>query len=82
MKDETIKDKRLRKERFASQPEIILPVPATLSELPRDYPKFLLKVKRLVSTSRTRAVVAASSGMTLMYWQIGKMILDRQDALK
>ena len=82
MKDETIKDRRLRKARCASQPEVILPVPAALSELPRDYPKFLLEVKRLVSTSRTRALVAASSGMTLMYWRIGRMILDRQDALK
>ena len=82
MKDETIKDRRLRKARCASHPEVILPVPAALSELPRDYPKFLLEVKRLVSTSRTRALVAASSGMTLMYWRIGRMILDRQDALK
>lgn len=82
MKDETIKDKKYRKARCDSQPEIILPIPATLFELPRDYPRFLLEIKRLVSAARTRSVVAASAGMTLMYWQIGKMILDRQDALR
>lgn len=82
MKDESIKDKKYRKARCRSQPEIILPSPSTLSELPPDYPKFLLEVKRLVSTSRTRTLVAATAEMTLMYWQIGKMIIDRQDAQK
>ncbi|MBR4614404.1 MAG: DUF1016 family protein [Kiritimatiellae bacterium] len=82
MRDETIKDKKYRKARCDSQPEIILPVPASLSELPKDYPRFLTEVKRVVVASRTKALVAASAEMTMMYWQIGKMILARQDKLK
>ena len=82
MKDESIKDKHLRKARCASQPEIILPVPATLSALPPDYPEFLKQIKKEVATSRTHALVAASAGMTMMYWRVGRMILARQDALK
>ena len=82
MKDETIKDRKYRKARCDSQPEIILPMPSTLSELPKDYPTLLRSVKQLVSTTRTRALVAASAQMTMMYWQIGRMILDRQDAAK
>ena len=82
MKDETIKDKKYRKARCDSQPEIILPVPSTLSELPKDYPTLLRSIKQLVSTTRTRTLVAASAQMTMMYWQIGRMILDRQDAAK
>ena len=82
MRDETIKDKKYRKARCDSQPEIILPVPASLSELPPDYPDLLKQIKKVVATSRTHAIVAASAGMTMMYWQVGRMILARQDALK
>ena len=79
MRDERIKDKKFRKARCESRDEILLPIAATKDILPPDYPKFLSEVKALVSAERTRALVSANVGMTLMYWRIGKMIVARQD---
>ena len=79
MKDEWIKDKKFRKARCRSRDEVLLPIASTMEALPADYQKFLTAVKRLVSVSRTQAIVTANVGMTLMYWRIGKMIAARQD---
>ena len=79
MKDERIKDKKLCKARYESRDEILLPIAATKDILPPDDPKFLSEIKALVSAERTRAIVSANVGMTLMYWRIGKMIVARQD---
>lgn len=78
MKDERIKDKKERKARCASREEVILPIPETANMLPADYPAFLGDVKRLVATTRARAIVAANSEMTLLYWRIGRMIVEKQ----
>jgi hypothetical protein len=67
MKDERIKDKKFRKARCESRDEIVLPIADTKDVLPPDYPKFLSEVKALVSVERTRAIVSANVGMTLMY---------------
>ena len=79
MRDERIKDKKFRKARCEPRDEILLPIASTKDILPSDYPKFLSEVKALVSAERTRAMVSANVGMTLMYWRIGKMIVARQD---
>ena len=79
MTDERIKDKKFRKSRCKSRDEIILPIASTKDIMPSDYPKFLAEVKEIVSTARTRAIVSANVGMTLMYWRIGKVIVARQD---
>lgn len=78
MKDERIMDKKERKARCASREEVLLPIPETANMLPVDYPAFLCEVKRLVVTARARAIVAANSEMTLLYWRIGRMIVEKQ----
>ena len=79
MTDERIKDKKFRKARCKSRDEIILPIASTKDTMPSNYPKFLAEVKKIVATARTRAIVSANVGMTLMYWRIGKVIVARQD---
>jgi predicted nuclease of restriction endonuclease-like (RecB) superfamily len=49
------------------------------SELPRGYAKTLGEIKRRIQQERLRVVLAANSAMVLLYWDIGRMILDRQE---
>ncbi len=49
------------------------------TELPSDYVETLTEIKRRVQEERLRVVVAANSAMVRLYWDIGRMILERQD---
>lgn len=50
------------------------------SELPEGYAAFLADLKARVERERVRVVVAANSALVLLYWDLGKAILDRQAA--
>lgn len=54
------------------------PVSPPRAGLPRDYAKTLNAIKRRIQQERLRVVLAANSAMVLLYWDIGRMILDRQ----
>src|SRR3990172_9702627 len=45
---------------------------------PRNYAETLSAIKQRIQQERLRVVVAANSAMVLLYWDIGRMILDRQ----
>jgi predicted nuclease of restriction endonuclease-like (RecB) superfamily len=47
--------------------------------LPRDYAETLGAIKRRIQQERLRVVLSANSAMVLLYWDIGRMILDRQE---
>ncbi len=47
--------------------------------LPDDYAKVLAEIKRRVREERLRVVMAANAGLVLLYWDIGRMILARQE---
>jgi predicted nuclease of restriction endonuclease-like (RecB) superfamily len=47
--------------------------------LPRGYAKTLGEIKQRVREERLRVVLAANSAMVVLYWDIGRMILDRQE---
>jgi predicted nuclease of restriction endonuclease-like (RecB) superfamily len=55
------------------------PLPPPRSELPRGYAEMLGQIKRRIQQERLRIVMAANSAMVLLYWDIGRMILDRQN---
>ena len=46
--------------------------------LPTDYADVLAEIKRRVETERVRTIVSANSAMVLLYWDIGRMILERR----
>lgn len=55
------------------------PVSPPLAGLPRDYAETLAEIKQRIQQERLRVVLAANSAMVLLYWDIGRMILDRQE---
>lgn len=47
--------------------------------LPEGYANWLKEVKERIQASQQKAVLAANSEMILLYWQIGRDILERQN---
>ncbi len=45
---------------------------------PAGYAELLAEIKERVRTARTQAAVSLNSGLILLYWQIGRVILSRQ----
>lgn len=54
------------------------PVASPLAELPGDYAGLLAELKQRISTERLRVALAANAAMVLLYWDIGRAILQRQ----
>jgi len=59
--------------------EARFPVAPAVAGLPRDYADTLGAIKRRIREERLRVVLAANATMVLLYWDIGRMILERQD---
>ena len=55
------------------------PVSPSRAGLPRDYAETLSEIKQRIQAERLRVVMAANAAMVLLYWDIGRMILDRQE---
>jgi predicted nuclease of restriction endonuclease-like (RecB) superfamily len=47
-------------------------------ELPASYAEMLAEIKQRILQERLRVVMAANSAMILLYWDIGRTILERQ----
>ena len=65
--------------RGKQKPQVGFPVAASNMSLPNDYQETLLQLKQRIGTERLKAVMSANSAMTLLYWDIGQTILQRQD---
>jgi predicted nuclease of restriction endonuclease-like (RecB) superfamily len=48
--------------------------------LPETYPQLLREIKSRIRSARSRAVLAANQEMLLLYWDIGKLIVTRQNS--
>ena len=59
--------------------EARFPVAPATAGLPQDYADTLGAIKQRIQEERLRVVLAANSAMVLLYWDIGRMILARQD---
>ncbi|MBN1323344.1 MAG: hypothetical protein JW986_05000 [Methanotrichaceae archaeon] len=68
-----------RKSRGRSREDASFPVPAGKSEMPADYAAVLDELKNRIRSERLRVTLVANSAMVLLYWDIGKVILDRQE---
>ena len=68
----------VRKTRGSSKPEVMMPVPASLLEIPAGYAAFFAGLKERIARERIKAVLSANSAMVLMYFDIGRSILERQ----
>lgn len=59
--------------------EALFPAAPPRAGLPSDYGAVLDEIKRRIQQERLRVVMAANSAMVLLYWDIGQLILQRQD---
>jgi len=48
--------------------------------LPKGYAGLLVDLNRRIAQERTRAVLSANAAMVMLYWEIGRAILQRQEA--
>jgi len=74
----TKKDER----RVMGQPSegVTIPVAEPLATMPEGYLSFFAAIKDLIARERIKAVMAANAAMVLMYWDIGRQILEKQRA--
>lgn len=59
--------------------EALFPASGPRTGLPGGYVEVLSLIKERILQERLRTVLAANSAMILLYWDIGRMILERQD---
>jgi len=57
----------------------LFPVPPPISELPSGYAKVLRELKQRIEQTRLATVITANTAMTRLYWQVGSVILARQE---
>lgn len=67
-----------RKGRTKEMNGVFFPVPPATSEMPEWYADMLQEIKTLVMEERKQAMWSANVRMSMMYYHIGKMILQRQ----
>ena len=68
-----------RKSRGRRRDDVSFPVPPTHRGLPAGYANLLGEIKQRIRTERLRTVMAANSAMVMLYWDIGGLILERQE---
>lgn len=67
-----------RKAMGKSKDNVIIPVSESLSLMPEGYKVFIADIKERILIERLKTVLSANSAMIMLYWDIGKLILDRQ----
>ena len=68
-----------RKARGRKREDASFPAAPTRVGLPENYAAFLGEIKRRIQEERLRTVMAANSAMVMLYWDIGRLILERQE---
>ena len=77
MKKKEIDNTRIQ--RSDVKEEIIFPLPDKLVNLPASYQSFIEEIKVNIKKARQQAIISANSDMIVLYWKIGKTILEKQD---
>lgn len=66
----------------ANTPEAIEKAEPTSALLPSGYSEFLVDLKNRVRSAQLKAAVTVNSEMIQLYWDIGRAIVERQEAAK
>ncbi len=66
--------------RGRARAEARFPVAPSQAALPKDYAAALSAIKSRIQQERLRVVLSANAAMVLLYWDIGQMILARQES--
>ena len=67
-----------RRVRGQARAEAAFPAAPALAELPGDYLSTLEEIKQRIQKERLRVIVSANQAMVLLYWDLGRLILERQ----
>ncbi len=71
-----------RRKTLLRTPEAAFPAAETAMDSPasslNDYPVLLTEIKTRIRTAQVKATLSANREMILMYWDIGRMIAERQ----
>jgi predicted nuclease of restriction endonuclease-like (RecB) superfamily len=67
-----------RKQRGRVDRSVMFPVPPPVGDVPADYAAWLADLKTRIYRERLRVVLASNAVMVLLYWDIGRSILDKQ----
>ena len=59
--------------------DVSFTAPPSRVELPGGYAELLGEIRQRIQTERLRTVMAANSAMVLLYWDVGRLILERQE---
>ena len=59
--------------------DIIMPAPASKSQMPESYGTFFNDLKERIRQERLKVVLSANSALVTLYWGIGFSILDKQN---
>lgn len=49
-------------------------------QINKDYKDFLQEIKRRIKSSRLRAALAVNQEVIKFYWEIGQLIIEKQNA--
>jgi len=58
--------------------DVKMPVPTPVSRMPDDYAPFLDALKTRIKQERLKAMFSANAALVMMYWDIGTLILGKQ----
>jgi predicted nuclease of restriction endonuclease-like (RecB) superfamily len=58
---------------------VSFPSPPPRADLPEGYGETLADIKERIRSTRLRVVLAANSSMVLLYWELGRLVLERQE---
>lgn len=62
-----------------SRPEASFPAPPPMAEVPKNYPALLKDLKHRIQHERLKTILSANAGMILLYWDVGRAILQNQE---
>ncbi len=68
-----------RKSRGRRSEDASFPVAPRRGDMPEHYAAILGEIKKRIRSERLHVVMAANASMVLLYWDIGLMILERQE---
>lgn len=71
--------KETRKQRGNLKDKVVFPVAESLNKLPSGYKDFISNIKDQIVENLVKSRFSANQQMIIMYWQIGKAILQKQE---
>lgn len=72
-------DNNKRIGRGREKEKVLFPVPDLQANMPENYAELLDELKSKIQTNRLRALLSANAELVLMYWDIGQIILGKQE---